>query len=254
MDTTYKRYCEALLTNGFTEAKQEKGHFYRHSTAQTAFIINLHDGEFFVDILYGFASTANEEWFIENGAHSDTCQIRQILSICEKNDEIPVAQTIKKFYEKYKNYSKDEILSLKKELQKGFLDRFTHILKPLGFKKKGAKWSKELENNHLLTLDAQKSAYSDQYYFNISVHPITVPYLGCFNTRVVMFDSDIYNWQLMSDEQIDNLINFTMEHYITPILKMPLIELGKTDFICERCACTRNKCHACWVQRNLWGN
>ena len=36
----YLHFQEDLLSNGFLEAREEKGHFYRQATEQTAFIVN----------------------------------------------------------------------------------------------------------------------------------------------------------------------------------------------------------------------
>ena len=36
--------------------------------------------------------------------------------------------------------------------------------------------------------------------------------------RVVMNDRDLYNWQLMSDCQINDLINYTLNNYINPLI------------------------------------
>ncbi len=253
----YLLFQEELLSNGFLEATQKKGRFYRQATDLTAFIVNLTDGECYVDVLYGFASTAcmkgDEDWFSHYGADSYDCHVRQMLCISEEYGEDLARQEITDFYNEYTSLSKDEILLLKKERQKAFLNHFTLTLKPLGFKKKGNKWIKELEMGYVLTFHAQKSAFSDEYYFNVLVSLPNVVFPACFHSRVVMFGRDIYNWQLMSEEQIENLIKFAMDNYITPILTTPLLNLGKTDFVCESCNCPRNKCKNCWVDHNLWG-
>ena len=252
----YLHFQEELIANGFLEAREEKGHFYRQATEQTAFIINLTDGECYVDVLYGFATIpcveGKNNWFSIYGADVDDCHVRQTLCISEEYGEDLARQEIIDFYNLYKSFSKDEILLLKKERQKAFLNHFTLALKPLGFKKKRNKWLKELEGGHILTFEAQKSAYSDQYYLNVLISLPNVIYPACFHTRVDMFGITLYNWQLMSEEQIENLIKFTMDNYITPILTTPLYDLGKTEFICKSCVCPRSKCKYCWVDHNLW--
>ena len=216
----YMQYRDKLLAAGFSEAKQHYGHFFRQATEKTAFVINLDDEEYGVSVMYGFASTAfmagDEEWFANNGSDNDSCQVRNILSVCDERDEPNAAEIISAFYMQYKGYSKDEILALKKERQKAFLDHFTPALKPLGFRKKGAKWSKDLCNGTALSFEAQKSAYSDEYYFNVSVHDISDFYARQSYERVVVHDSQIYNWQLMTDEQIENLIQYALTKYVTP--------------------------------------
>ncbi len=257
MNKTYNRYKKELLANGFTEAKKKDGHFYRQAASQTAFVINLENNEFCVDILYGFASTAcmlgDEDYFSNYGSNKDDCHIRKIISVSKENEEA-AKQIIKDLYNKYKSFTKDEILSLKKECQKEFLNNFAKVLKPLGFKKKGTKWSRELENGYFLFLDAQKSAFSDEYYFNVIIKLLNESSVGCFYTRVVMGEQNIYNWQLMSDKQIETLVNYTLDNYITPILNTPLQDLGKNKSICNSCYCERNKCANCWLEHNHWQN
>ena len=219
----YMQYRDKLLSAGFSEAKQHYGHFFRQATEKIAFVINLEDEERCVSVMYGFASTAfmagDEEWFANNGSYNDSCQVRNILSICDEKDETKVAEIISAFYTQYKDYSKDQILALKKERQKAFLDRFTPALKPLGFKKKGTRWTKDLCNGTALSFEAQKSAYSDEYYFNISVHDVSDFYARQSFERVVIHDSQIYNWQLMTDDEIENLIQYTLTKHIKPKIR-----------------------------------
>ena len=217
----YMKYREILFLNGFSEAKQKDGHFFRQATEQTAFVVNFEDDEeSCITILYGFASTAymagDEEWFVNHGSYMDDCQVRNILSVWDDASEANARTSISDFYEQYKNHTKEEILAVKKERQKEFLAHFARALKPLGFKKKGTKWTREVGNGRALTFDAQKSAFSDQYYFNVTVHEISNLYATYSYERVVMYGSDIYNWQLMTAEQIDNLIQYALKNYIEP--------------------------------------
>ena len=219
----YMQYREMMFEKGFSEAKQKTGHFFRQATEQTAFVINLEvDEDSCITILYGFASTAympgDEEWFVNHGSDIDDCQVRNILCIWDAESEAGAKTIISNFYEQYKNHTKEEILAVKKERQKEFLAHFARALKPLGFKKKGTKWTRELENGRALTFDAQKSSFSDQYYFNITVHEASNLYTTYSYERVVMYGSGIYNWQLMTQDQIENLIQYTIKNYIEPIL------------------------------------
>ena len=216
----YMRYRDKLLENRFTEADRRAGHFYLEGAEKTAFVINLYDDEYGVTVLYGFASTAymagDEDWLTHYGSDDTSCQVRNILFISDENSEILADEKISMFYIQYKDYPKDEILKLKKERQKVFLDHFSHALKPLGFKKKNTKWTKDLHNGTALSFEAQKSAFSDQYYFNVVVHKVSDFYAQQSFERVVMYESDIYNWQLMPEEQIANLIQYSLTKYIIP--------------------------------------
>ena len=217
----YIKYSEILFSNGFSEAKQKSGHFFRQATEQTAFVVNFEDDEeSCITILYGFASTAymagEEEWFVNHGADIVDCQVRNILCVWDEESEANARTSISDFYEQYRNHTKEEILAVKKERQKEFLAHFARALKPLGFKKKGTKWTRALDNRRALTFDAQKSAFSDQYYFHVTVHEISNLYAIYSYERVVMYGSYIYNWQLMTVEQIDNLIQYALRNYIEP--------------------------------------
>ena len=219
----YMKYRTMLFSKGFSEAKQKVGHFFRQATEQTAFVVNFEDDdESCITILYGFTSTAymvgDEEWFVNHGTYIENCQVRNILCVWDNQSESNAKKSISDFYEQYKNHTKDEILAVKKERQKTFLDHFARVLKPLGFKRKGTKWTKVLENGRSLTFDAQKSTFSDQYYFNVTVHNTSNLYAIHSYERVVMYGSDIYNWQLMTEEQIDNLIQHALKNNIEPKL------------------------------------
>ena len=41
----YIKYSEILFSNGFSEAKQKAGHFFRQATESTAFVVNFEDDE-----------------------------------------------------------------------------------------------------------------------------------------------------------------------------------------------------------------
>lgn len=218
------KYRSILFSNGFLEAKNKKGNFFRQSTEKAAFVVNLeHNNKNGFTILYGFASTTctagDEEWFANNGSDRDDCQLRNIIYICDENSELRAKNIITDFYERYKNFSKDEILTLKKERQNSFLANFAEPLKALGFKKKGTKWSKVLNNGNELIFHAQKSAFSDQYYFNVNLYDTLKQDNQISHERVVLNGNAIYNWQLMTTEEIKNLVLHTLDNYIKPYLK-----------------------------------
>ena len=218
----YMQYRDMLLKAGFSEAERRAGHFYRQAAEQTAFIINLYDADSCVRVVYGFASTAyvkgDEEFLSRYGSDDSSCQLRNLLSIRDSQSEDLADQQIRAFYARYKDYPKDEILKLKKERQKIFLDHFSRALKPLGFQKKRTRWTKALSNGLALTLEAQKSAFSDAYYFNVVVHKPEDFSAQESNRRVILRNSSLYNWQLMTEEEIEELIQYSLTNYIIPKL------------------------------------
>ena len=216
------RYRESLLQAGFSEAERTPGHFFLPVGELTAFVVNLDDEADGVSVLYGFASAAamagDEDWFSKHGWDNESCTVRDILFLYDEESETRALETISLFFAQYKDYSKEEILTVKKERQKAFLNRFAPALKSLGFKRKRARWTKDLGNGTALSFEAQKSAFSDQYYFNVIVHDALDLYAYRSYERVVMVNSDIYNWQLMTEKQTEDLISCALTSYILPKL------------------------------------
>jgi hypothetical protein len=143
-------------------------------------------------------------------------------------------------------------LLLKKERQKQFLKKIAEKLKPLGFKKKATKWTISLDSDFCLEFEAQKSQWSDEYYFNISIYHKDVQFPQCYGTRLNTNGKGIYNWQLMTCEEINCLLDGAIKSILMPIINTPFAELGKQKEIWQGCTCPRNKCNICWVHKNLW--
>ena len=249
-------YKEQLLKSNFSEAKFEPCRFFRQETDKTAFIINLTETESGVGILYGFCSISfapeYRDFFEKWGKDEDDCNLRYYLTIKSDSDEVKAKDLVQGLYILYRNAEKDELLSIVKERRKAFLHKFTEILKPLGFKKKGNKWMKQFADEYLLAFEAQKSAYSDQYYFNISIDRVeSANQIGCYYTRVDTKPEGIYNWQLMSDAEIETLLTVTGEK-INAILDTSIETLGKQKWVWEHCMCNRKHCNDCWVEKNFW--
>lgn len=220
----FMRCREMLFKNGFSEATKRSGHFFRQATEKTAFVINLYDKDGALDVVYGFASTAItamagcENEFEEYGSDKDTCHVRNIIRISSDGDESHISSVISDFYNQYRDFQKDEILEVKKERQKEFLALFALPLKKFGFKKKGTKWTKILDEENSLSFEAQKSAFSDQYYFNVIIHSPSNFYVISSYERVVLGGTQIYNWQLMTEKEIIELIDHSIKNYIEPKL------------------------------------
>lgn len=220
----YMRCREMLFKNGFSEATKHTGHFFRQATEKTAFVINLYDADCALDVVYGFAPTAItamagcENEFEESGSNKDSCHVRNIIRISSDGDESRASSVISDFYNQYKDFQKDAILEVKKELQKEFLALFDLPLKKLGFKKKGTRWTKILDEKNSLSFEAQKSAFSDQYYFNVIIHAPSDFYDRSSYERVVLGGTQIYNWQLMTEKEIGELIDHSIKNYIEPKL------------------------------------
>ena len=163
----YDGYRSALLSAGFTEAPNHQGRFFRNNTDKTAFIVNLTDEGFGITAVYGFTLNnfmGDSTYFLANGEDSDTCKLRESVFLINGEENQQTVEKIYTFYQSYCSLEKDSLLAVAKEKQKAFLNRFAVRLKPLGFKKKNAQWSKLLPSQYQITFHAQKSVYSDQFY------------------------------------------------------------------------------------------
>ena len=248
------RFREEILRANFKEAVRDfkRFHFYRYTTEKVAFILNLDAVGDHIQITYGYTSVADEEFLKDYGEDNNDIKLRFSIKIENEIDEAVVAATIKNTYDTYCNSSKDEILSLKKERQKQFIQKITEKLRPLGFKKKGAKWTRPLDSDFCLDFEAQKSQWSDEYYFNVSVYHKVIQIPQCYSTRLNTNGKGIYDWQLMTDEEFTCLLDRALQSFLVPIIDTPFAELGKRKEIWHGCTCPRNNCNTCWVQKNLW--
>ena len=244
-------FREAIIKAGFQEAKYDfrQFNFYRNTTENTAFVLNFKDFGEYIGVTYGFTSISEEDFFKNHGEYDYDIKLRFAVVIRDKSDEESAASAIKNIFDLYCNISKEDILVVKKEKQKEFLQRITEKLKPLGFKKKGTKWIKALERDFCLEFYAQKSQWSDQYYFNVSVYHPEIVYPLCYGTRLIADGKDIFDWQLISNETFNNLLNTVIESILLPIINTPLVDLGRKDEIWAGCACGRDKCQSCWVKK-----
>ena len=150
---------EEILKANFKEAEWEfrQFGFYLCTLEKVAFIVNLKDYGDHIGVTYGFTSIVDQDHLRHYGEDNSDIKIRFHSVIKTDEDKIAVASEIKRVYDTYLNRSKDEILSLKKERQKQFLQKIAEKLKPLGFKKKGAKWTRFLDSEFCLEFEAQKS-------------------------------------------------------------------------------------------------
>ena len=243
---------EKILGADFKEALYDfkQFHFYRPTTEKAAFVLNLYDRGDSMEVTYGFTSIPDAQFLSNHGEDDSDIKLRFSATVTNEEDEAAVSRAIKDIYDTYSQTSKDDILALKKERQKQFLQKIAVRLKPLGFKKKAAKWIKPLERGFCLEFEAQKSQWSDEYYFNVNVYPGDSRYPECYGTRINLNGKSLFNWQLMTDEELTLLLDNAIENMLLPIIHTPLEELGKSKEIQKSCFCPGNKCDSCWVQKN----
>lgn len=233
--------------------------FYRETTELTAFVVNLHGGESGVEVVCGYASTAftrmknDENALLWRGVDDESINIRERFVVRDSADEVAAFEAISAMYEAYRAVEKDELLRLAKEKRKQWLELFAVRLKPLGFRKKGNMWTRQLEEGYLLRFEAQKSAYADSYYFNIFIGREESRSLGeCYDKRVSPTKDYPADWQLLSEDVWVRFAEDVVENHLLPVINAPLSELGKQPDVWEKCHCNRDKCPVCWVEKNCW--
>lgn len=257
-------YRQRLLAAGMLEpTKWENSNdslrTYKSVTELTAFVVNLRVTEFCTEITYGYASTAftrmtgDENALVYWGVSDEDITLREKLLICEETEEESSAVQIQKFHDEYLQIEKEELLNIAKIKRKEFIQQIADKLKPLGFRKKANTWTRPLSGEFYVMFNAQKSGFSDEYYFNLYIGKNgTNVYGDCYYTRLAPEGMCPMDWQALSREEFDFFLNRTVVPAVKTILDTPLEELGKQPFFWSGCSCNRRKCDVCWVEKNLW--
>ncbi len=258
------QYREKLLANDFHEPKiqnfsSDQWRFFKQGTGLTAFIVNLKEIDKGIEIVYGWASTAftlmkgDENSLIEHGIWNEYINIREKVVILQDDKNTIANQRIKEMYDKYSCLEKDELLEIAKQKRKEFINKIAVRLKPLGFKKKGNTWKKFLDSEFYVMFDAQKSSFSDEYYFNVIVNADNREFAReCFYGRVFPEELCPLDWQLFPEDEFVTFLDNEVVNLLLHIINTPLVELGKEKMIWEGCTCERDNCVVCWVEKNLW--
>ena len=259
-----EQYRVDLLASGMQEPSKRKSSvwhwfFYKPETELTAFIVNLTGTDHYVEVVYGYTSTAFtrfagcENCLIESGVSDEEITIREKIVICDEADEAAARNQIAQMYERYLRTPKDELLIEAKAKRKAFIQQIAAKLKPMGFRKKANTWTRTLEGDYYLMFNAQKSSFSDEYYFNVYIGKNgTNDYGDCYYTRVFPGDMCPMDWQALSKDEFEFFLNRTVVPALEQIIHTPLHELGKLSSIWSCCSCNRKKCEQCWVEKNLW--
>lgn len=195
----------------------------------------------------------DENALIERGVSDEDITIREKIIICDEADDETAKLQVSQMYEKYLHVEKEELLNQAKEKRKEFIQQIAVKLKPLGFKKKANTWTRALDGEYYVMFNAQKSAFSDEYYFNVYIGKNgTNDYGDCYYTRVAPQGMSPMDWQALSKEGFEFFLNHTVVPALEQIINTPLQELGKIPSYWNGCHCNRNKCQNCWMEKNLW--
>ena len=234
-------------------------HFYKPMTELTAFIVNLQGNEFSVEVTYGYASTAftriagGENTLVEWGVSDADITVRETIIIRDEADETVARSKIADMYTAYLHTQKDDLLLCAKEKRKSFIQQIHARLKPLGFRKKANTWTRMLTDTYYLMFNAQKSAFSDEYYFNLYIGKNgTNDYGDCYYTRIAPAGMSPMDWQALDTEAFDCFLDKSVVPELEKIIGTPLDELGQISSYWAGCLCNHHKCENCWMQKNLW--
>ena len=234
-------------------------YFYKPMTDLTAFIVNVQGNEFYIEVAYGYASTAftrmagDENALVEWGVSDEDITIREKVIICDEADETTAKSKIAEMYTTYQHTQKDDLLLFAKEKRKSFIQQIHTKLMLLGFKKKANTWTRSLNDAYYLIFNAQKSAFSDEYYFNLSINKNGTNYFGgCYETRISPNGISPMDWQALDKAEFDFFLDKSVVPELEKIISTPLTELGKIPSYWTGCHCNRQKCEGCWQQKNLW--
>mgnify|MGYP003305324356 CR=1 FL=1 len=91
--------------------------------------------------------------------------------------------------------------------------------------------------------NAQKSTYSDEYYFNVYIGKNgTNDYGDCYYTRIIPYDMCPMDWQALSNEEFESFLDQMVLPFLNIIIDTPLNALGKNSSYWSGCYCERTKC------------
>lgn len=248
------RLREAIKQGGMTEAEEgfKMLHFYKLCGEKLAFIINLTDLGDKLRIGYGFAAVSGEEYLnhmAQFGIDDDWINLRECQFIgCE--DELSDAfSALRAFYEKHISKSKDEILALRQERRKAFIDRVKATLKPLDFKKKNSTWTKDLGDGISFKIVLDKSQFSDIFSFCFWVmHEGDEGVYRCYSTSLYDYGQNRFDWQFATEEELSHTMK-RLEEMAKEIISnhKALVKKGSEDlnevFVCQRTG--RAVCKGC---------
>ncbi len=259
-----EQYRVKLLSFGMQEPSKREAsdchwYFFKPMTDLTAFIVNLIGKDEYIEVVYGYASIAFtrfagcENTLIESGVRDENITIREKYIIRNNEDEETIKPLIADMYSRYSQTRKDDLLIFAKEKRKSFIQQIAIKLKSLGFKKNANSWTRSLIGEYYLMFNAQKSSFSDEYYFNVYIGKNgTNEYGDCYYARIAPQGMCPLDWQTLTKEEFDFFLEQTVLPELSKIINTPLNDLGKISSYWLGCYCKRNKCESCWIEKNQW--
>ena len=70
-------------------------------------------------------------------------------------------------------------------------------------------------------------------------------YPTCFDTRLVLNEKQIFNWQALSEEELNEILDVLVNNYLLLIINTPLNELKKIKNDYFSLSCNKKICKKC---------
>ena len=250
-------YRRAALDCGLREASPLDAacKFYKVISDRTAFILNITDTGDCLRVVYGFTKIGNMAYFVEHEVMDTRILLHHMAVIRAGEDEAAVAETIRRVFDTYKSASPEELSAVRDRREQEFLAHIHARLRKIGMKRLGTTWEKDREQNIRVVFMAEPSDSRDWYDFRVVMYR---PQIGrreiprCFHVSLPSFERSRVDWQLLTEEELDERLDFAIERYLRPILQKPLSILGKDPLIWSGCTCNRHECEDCWIQKNMF--
>ena len=208
-----------------------EGCFLEYTPGGFAWVLNLHRKFDGLLVEAGFAFPANtpedRALFAERGCTDTDIRLRLCRLVHTPEELQAVLAEAEALRQAWFARSRDEV---KKEIaarQKAFAARITAQLKPLGFRKKALHWTYARPDGWHVDFNAQKSAYTDAFYFNLLLtEPDKHPwYMGVIDERPL---GNLLDWQTMPADDFGDLLRAVVQRRILPLMSTPIDQLTNT--------------------------
>ncbi len=250
----------ALLSAGFHEAARRPGHFYRPDTEWTAFALHMKETPEGLSIEYGWASTAFVRMDGPDALPQWGCldiNLHEHLCIPADADAEASAAPIRALYAAHRGTEKDALLTIvrkqRADRKKAIVARIDAQMKPLGLRRRGARWELPLTGGFCLCLALTCSSWAEEYGLELDIARADAPIKCCYACEFHLpgRGNHRFDWQTTPADLADGYIRDAVGR-VRDLLNAPLAELGRDPSIWMHCHCTRQKCATCWVEKNVW--
>ena len=247
-------------------------HFYRVMSDRVAFILNVSDMGDSIRVVYGFTEIPDVESVAAHKHMDHEIRLRHVAVIRTKEDEIAAEETIRRIFEAYQNTSAEQLSALNAEREKAVFGRIDDHLSRIGLRQEdltpgsarilldplqlidrrpqGILWRKALDQGVEVIFMANKSDPQDLYILGIYLHRDGVSRSHCFRAFLPNDTYSTVDLQLLTEQELETLLDCAIETYLRPILQNPLSILSEDPMIRSGCNCKRRECKDCWLQKD----